>query len=107
MIAGYYTDWNGGLGILVFGALGLVALVWRATSGLGLWKSWFRTFHNASYRRRPLEGRVAGMIDPVGWDEEHRRVHDVTPTPRGLLHHSTCWCRGSPSASASPDAPQR
>ena len=36
------------------------------------------------------------MVDPVGWDEKAQRVHDVTPTPTGLLHHSRCWCRHPP-----------
>jgi len=34
------------------------------------------------------------MVDPVGWDEEARRVHDCEMQPNGrLLHFSTCWCR--------------
>lgn len=32
-------------------------------------------------------------IDPPGWDRAAGRAHDCTPTPGGLLHHSTCWCR--------------
>ncbi len=34
------------------------------------------------------------FVDPVGWDEEAQRVHDVTLQRDGsLLHHSICWCR--------------
>ena len=33
------------------------------------------------------------MIRAPGWDEKAGRRHDVEPTPWGLLHYSTCWCR--------------
>lgn len=34
------------------------------------------------------------MVNPVGWDEMHQRVHDVGHQPDGaLMHYSTCWCR--------------
>ena len=61
-------------------------------------KSWARVQrHNDRLTRRMerwLRRRgVRPLIDPVGWDEQAQRVHDVTPTPNGLLHHSTCWCR--------------
>lgn len=32
-------------------------------------------------------------VDPIGWDPKAQRLHDCEPTPYGLLHFSTCWCR--------------
>lgn len=37
--------------------------------------------------------RKSRIVDPLGWDERVQRIHDITPMPYFLLHHSTCWCR--------------
>ena len=34
------------------------------------------------------------VVNPVGWDEQHQRTHDVGFQIDGaLMHYSTCWCR--------------
>ena len=38
--------------------------------------------------------RRSKIVEPIGWDNAAKRVHDVEPIgPYLLLHHSTCWCR--------------
>jgi hypothetical protein len=45
------------------------------------------------WRRQPT-APTAGMSDPIGWDDQAQRVHDVGTVLDGrLIHYSTCWCR--------------
>ena len=50
-----------------------------------------------------MRRRRAKWVDPPGWDEEARKMHEVEPTPWGLLHFATCWCRSAPPADGGAD----
>lgn len=48
----------------------------------------------ARERLRTWLRREVPVVDPVGWDEQHQRTHDVGFQVDGaLMHYSTCWCR--------------